>query len=68
MITIVCIRDVRTHREKTCIITRIHFKLFCEQAFLHDVYHCDLNGILAIPVTMRVRKQVQGVSDSINKQ
>lgn len=46
---IVCIRDVRTHREKPCIITRIHFQLFCEEVFLHDVFHWDFNGVLAIP-------------------
>lgn len=45
---ITCVRDVRIHRAKTCIITKRNDRNFSEQAFLQDLSHSNLESICNI--------------------
>jgi hypothetical protein len=38
---IAAVRDMKLPKVKSRIITKMNFKSFCEQAFLHDLYLCD---------------------------
>ena len=46
---IACVRDTKLPKCKPRIILKRNFKLFCEQAFLNDLYLCDWTKINLIP-------------------
>ena len=46
---VACIRDTRLPKSKPRILIKRNFKRFNDQAFLHDLNHCDFSRISIIP-------------------